>query len=71
MDALLAIVEIMSNLSAFGDRADEYKIILNNGGVMEMAVQLMKHLKDTTDILIEHKIYEPEEKFATFASKAR
>jgi hypothetical protein len=31
----------------------------------------MKHLKDTTDILIEHKVYEPEEKFATFSAKAR
>lgn len=45
--------------------------MLNEAGVLEMALQLMKYLKDTTDILIEHKIFEPEEKFATFASKAR
>jgi len=31
----------------------------------------MKLLKQTTDILTEHKIFEPEEKFATFSSKAR
>lgn len=71
MDALLAIVEILSNLAAFGDRADEYKLILNEEGVMETAILLMKHLKETTDILIEHKIFEQEEKFATFTSKAR
>jgi len=37
-----------------------------NNGVLESALSLMKHLKETTDILIEHKIFEFEEKFATF-----
>jgi len=29
MDAMLAIVEILANASAFGDRAIEYREILN------------------------------------------
>ena len=32
---------------------------------------LLKNLKEVTEICIEHKIYEPEEKFATYASKSK
>ena len=31
----------------------------------------MKCLKEVLDILIEHKIYEPEERFATYTSKPK
>jgi hypothetical protein len=31
----------------------------------------MKTLKGMTDIMIEHKIFVPEEKFATYAAKTR
>eukprot|EP00347_Sterkiella_histriomuscorum_P009052 403342709 len=71
MDSMLGIIEIFSNICAFGDRADEFKQLLNDAGMLEYSLNLMKHLKDTTDILIEHKIYEPEEKFATFTSKTK
>ena len=71
MDSLLAIIEIFSNLTAFGETATDFRIMLNQEGLLEQALILMKLLKETTDILIEHKIYEPEEKFATYASKSK
>ena len=71
MDSLLAIIEIFANLTAFGERTDYFKQILIEAEILETTVSLMKLLKDTTDVLIEHKVYEPEEKFATFSSKVR
>ena len=71
MDSLLAIVEIFANITHYGDKADYFKNILNECGILEKTVSLVKLLKDTTDIMIEHKIFEPEEKFATFTSKNR
>lgn len=68
---MLAIIEIFANLSAFGERADDFKIILNDVNVLETSLLLLKTLKMMTDIMIEHKIFEPEEKFATYASKSR
>lgn len=69
MDSLLAISEIFANLTHYGDKADYFKDILNQCGILDKTLVLIKLLKDTTDIMIEHKIFEPEEKFATFTSK--
>jgi hypothetical protein len=68
---MLAIVEILANISAFGERAEDFRKILNDAGVLEASLLLLKSLKSTTEIMIEHKIYEPEEKFSTYASKSR
>jgi len=68
---MLAIIEIFGNVSAFGDRADDFKKILNENAVLEFSLHFLKQLKDMTDIMIEHKIYEPEEKFAAYSSRTR
>ena len=68
---MLAIVEIFANISAFGERADDFKKILNESAVLETSLMLLKSLKGMTDIMIEHKVFEPEEKFATYSSKNR
>lgn len=66
---MLAIVEMFANISAFGSRADEFKELLLDFGMLETAMQVWKNIKDSTDLLIELKCYIPEEKFATFAAK--
>ena len=71
IDSLLAITEIFANVTSFGDKADYFKYYLNETGILERCVILMKYLKATTDIMIEHKIYEPDDKFATYALKSR
>ncbi len=38
MDSLLAIIEIFANLTAYGDRADFFKYILNENNVLETSV---------------------------------
>lgn len=68
MDSLLAITEIFSNVTSYGEKAHQYRLLCTSSGVLERSVQLMKLLKDTVDIMIDHKIYEPEEKFATYAA---
>ena len=38
MDALLALVEIFANVCAFGDRAEDFKKLLSEVGVLESAM---------------------------------
>lgn len=71
LDSLLAIIEIFANISAFGEGAEDFKHLLIDQNALENSLILLKSIKLATDIMIEHKIYEPEEKFATYSSKTK
>ena len=71
LESILAIIEILANLTAFGDKAEEFKKIVNGCGILDISMLIFRQLKLMTDIMIEHKIYEPEQKFATYVSKKR
>jgi hypothetical protein len=58
MDGMLGIIEIFSNISAYGETAEQFRDILNNAGILEQCLILLRNLKQVVDIMIEHKIYE-------------